>query len=60
MLAKDLAEILLQYPHYEVLFKFTDDNNKGFAGSPEIRSFDDIKLHDINYCNETLVLSGLE
>lgn len=56
--AKELAELLFKYPHFEVEFSFSELDNTEYGMS--VRTFKDILLTDIGYSDEIIILGGEE
>ncbi len=53
MKAKELAELLLENPDFNVKFSFFDT---GF----ELRSFEDVKIDDVGHSDKIIKLGGEE
>lgn len=58
MIAKELAEKLLQYPEYNVQFGFMEPDESNYGIS--LRTFENIEITDIGHSDKVIMLSGKE
>ena len=56
MKAKELAELLLDLPEFEVEFSFMDTNHGNF----DLRCFENVKIDDVGHSDKVIKLGGDE
>ena len=58
MKGKELAEQLLKYPDFDVVFSFSEKDNSEWGMT--VRRWEDISVEDIGHSNKVLLLGGTE